>query len=38
MKKFSFALLTMLLLSNPALASDKILEEYVTNYDYDSRL
>jgi len=38
MKKFTFALLTMLLLSNPALASDKILEEYVSNYDYDSRL
>ena len=38
MKQFTFALLTMLLLSNPALASDKTLEDYVANYDYDARL
>ncbi len=38
MKRFTFALLTMLLLSTPSIASDQILEEYVKNYDYDARL
>jgi rhodanese-related sulfurtransferase len=38
MKQFTFALLTMLLLSNPTLASDKVLEEYIKGYDYDARL
>ncbi|SHI89129.1 Rhodanese-related sulfurtransferase [Malonomonas rubra DSM 5091] len=38
MKQFTFALLTMLLLSNPSVASDQLLEEYVKNYDYDARL
>lgn len=38
MKSFTFALLTMLLLSNPALANDKMLEDYIKGYDYDARL
>ena len=38
MKAFSFALLTMLLLGNPSLASDQVLEDYIRNYDYDARL
>lgn len=38
MKQFTFALLTMLLLSSPALASDQVLEEYIQSYDYESRL
>ena len=38
MKSFSFALLTLLLLGNPALASDQMLEDYIRSYDYESRL
>lgn len=38
MKTFTFALLTMLMLSNSSLASDKILEDYIKSYDYDARL
>jgi len=38
MKQFTFALLTMLLLSNPSIASDQQLEEYVKSYDYEARL
>lgn len=38
MKAFTFALLTMLMLSNSTFASDAMLEDYVKNYDYDSRL
>lgn len=38
MKQFTFALLTMLLLSNPAKASDQLLEDYLKSYDYEARL
>jgi rhodanese-related sulfurtransferase len=38
MKTFTFALLTMFILSNPAFANDKMLEDYIKSYDYDSRL
>lgn len=38
MKTFTFALLTMLMLSSTSLASDKILEDYIKGYDYDARL
>lgn len=38
MKSFTFALLTMLMLSNSSLANDKILEGYIGSYDYDARL
>jgi len=38
MKTFTFALLTMLMLSNTSLANDKMLEDYIKSYDYDARL
>ena len=38
MKNFSFALMTLLFLGTPALASDAVLEDYIKNYNYDSRL
>ncbi len=38
MKQFTFALLTIMLLSSPSVASDQLLEEYIKNYDYDARL
>lgn len=38
MKRFTFALLTMFMLSNPSFASDNMLEDYVKNYNYDARL
>ena len=38
MKTFTFALLTMFMLSNPAFASDEMLENYIKGYDYDARL
>ena len=38
MKLFTFALLTMFMLGNPAFASDEMLEDYIKSYDYDSRL
>ncbi len=38
MKAFTFALLTILLSHTPALASDKILEDYIKSYGYNDRL
>lgn len=38
MKSLTFALLTILMLSNSSLASDKRLEDYIKSYDYDARL
>ena len=38
MKQFTFALLTIMLLSSPSIANDQLLEEYIKSYDYDARL
>ncbi len=38
MKLFTFTLLTLLLMTGSTLANDKILEDYISHYDYDSRL
>lgn len=38
MKSFSFALLTVLMLSNISYADDKTLENYIKSYDYDARI
>ncbi|BCR03710.1 hypothetical protein DESUT3_07790 [Desulfuromonas versatilis] len=38
MKNFTIALLTLLFLGTPALASDAVLESYIQNYGYDARL
>jgi rhodanese-related sulfurtransferase len=38
MKSFSFALLTVLMLSHMSYANDKDLEDYIKSYNYDSRI
>jgi len=38
MKSFTFALLTVLMLSNMSYANDKVLEDYIKSYNYDSRI
>jgi rhodanese-related sulfurtransferase len=38
MKTFTFALLAMFLLSSPAFANDETLQNYINNFDYDTRL
>lgn len=38
MKSFTFALLTVLILSNISYANDKVLEDYIKSYNYDSRI
>ena len=38
MKSFTFAMLTLFMLSGNTLASDKMLEDYIKSYNYDARL
>lgn len=38
MKSFTFALLTVLMLNNISCANDKVLEDYIKSYIYDSRI
>ena len=38
MKSFTFAMLTLFMLSGNALGNDKMLEDYISSYNYDARL